>query len=274
MADTLWPEAGTLITGGASGMGFAVAERMIKHGPVVLADANEIGLQRAVDALRVKGASVSGVVCDITDAASVGTAFDLLAPDLAFGLVHAAGISPSMGSARAIFEVDLLGTALVLDAAQERLVAGSAAVCFSSIAGHIQIGDGSTVGVLDDTGHDGWFDRVIEAYPVAADRPEVAYCLAKLGVIRLCRQRSTAWGAVGSRVTSLSPGNITDTPMGLLELSQRPAMAETIRNTPLQRGGRADEIASVAEFLCSSAASYVTGTDIVVDGGVTGSRPE
>ena len=87
-------------------------------------------------------------------------------------------------------------------------------------------------------------------------------------MIRMAEREAGRWGAVGARVVSLSPG-IIDTPMARRELDRQPFMVTMIENTPLRRMGTDDEIATAVAFLCSSAASFITGTDLLVDGGAT-----
>ena len=97
----------------------------------------------------------------------------------------------------------------------------------------------------------------------------MAYSLAKYGVIRLCQREASAWGARGARIVSLSPG-IIQTPMGQQEFDQQPMMATLVAQTPLKRMGQPEEIAAAAAFLLSADASFITGCDMLVDGGVTG----
>jgi NAD(P)-dependent dehydrogenase (short-subunit alcohol dehydrogenase family) len=93
------------------------------------------------------------------------------------------------------------------------------------------------------------------------------YGLAKQGVIRLVGREAVAWGSLGARICSISPGSI-DTPMGRQEFANQPFMATMLEHTPLARLGRPEEIANAVAFLVSPEASYITGCDLVVDGGV------
>ena len=97
--------------------------------------------------------------------------------------------------------------------------------------------------------------------------PNEAYPISKRAVIALVAHESAAFGARGARIVSIAPGLI-DTPMSRSEMTQSPQMATMLARTPLGRLGIGDEIASVADFLCSPAASFITGCDIKVDGGV------
>ena len=96
--------------------------------------------------------------------------------------------------------------------------------------------------------------------------PRMAYPLSKRAVQIYAQTMAPAFGAAGARIVSLSPG-IIDTDMGRLEYAAGPEMRRMIGVTPLGRQGRAEEIASVAAFLASPQASYISGTDILVDGG-------
>ena len=80
-------------------------------------------------------------------------------------------------------------------------------------------------------------------------------------------------GAKGARILSVSPG-INDTPMNALDESRHPIMADIIKSSPLGRRGRPEEVANVVEFLTSDKASFMTGSDVLVDGGMVATIPE
>ena len=226
-----------VVIGGGSGIGQAVAQ--ILSGRTVVAD-------RAGTAIK----------CDLTDASSLTS----LARDVdeLDALVVTAGVSPAMADARMIFDVDLAGVARVLDVFDHLVRPGVVAVCVASMAGHL----GS------------WTDEILQALdePLSCidagltDDPATAYILAKLGVLRLVRRTARSWGARGARIVSVSPG-VIDTPMGRLELANTEGTPAIVDSSALGRAGRAHEIASVIRFLCSDDASYITGTDVLVDGG-------
>jgi NAD(P)-dependent dehydrogenase (short-subunit alcohol dehydrogenase family) len=177
-----------------------------------------------------------------------------------------------MANGRRIYEVNLRATSRLLAAMQPVLVSGSAAVCFASIAGHAVPPVQPLTEVLDDPDADDFYER-LAALGVDPEQPETAYALSKLGVLRLVRRLAPAWGARGARILSLSPG-IIDTPMGRLEDENQPLMAQMVTASPLQREGSAAEVAAVAAFLCSPAASYMTGSDVLVDGGMVAMTPD
>jgi NAD(P)-dependent dehydrogenase (short-subunit alcohol dehydrogenase family) len=246
-----------VVTGAASGMGRACVESLRSLTDVLV----------AVDLEAPALAGTVGVACDVGDPAAVRA---LVARVRELGpfraLAHAAGISPTMADARRVFEVDLVGTQLLLDAFEEIVVPGSAAVCFSSSAAY-QIAafvDADQDVMLDEPLAPGFLDRAAAA---AGNDSGFAYALAKRGVIRAAGRAAVRWGRRGGRVNSLAPGLI-DTPMGRQELEQQPIMKEMLERTPLGRVGEPKEVAAVVAYLVSDAASFVSGIDVLVDGGM------
>ena len=245
-----------VITGAGSGMGRACVERLRGRTDTILA-----ADLRAPD---IEG--TVGVACDVADPGAVR---DLAERARAAGpfraLVHAAGISPTMADARRILDVDLVGTQRLLDAFEDQVAPGSAAVCFSSSAAYVLapfVDDEMEALVADPLAPD-FLDRAVAK--VRGDSG-FAYALAKVGVVRAAARASVRWGRHGGRVCSLAPGLI-DTPMGRQEFEQQEPMREMLAQTPLGRFGTPDELAAVAAFLVSDDASFLTGIDVLVDGG-------
>ena len=171
-----------------------------------------------------------------------------------------------MGDARRILEINLVGTQLLLDAFEDLVEPNTAAVCFSSMAAY-QIApfiDADLEALLVDPLAADFLDRATVA--VGGDSG-FAYAVSKAGVIRAAGRAAARWGRRGGRVNSLAPG-IIDTPMGRLELDNQPAMHQMLEQMANSRLGRPEELAAVAAFLVSDAASFVSGIDILADGGM------
>jgi NAD(P)-dependent dehydrogenase (short-subunit alcohol dehydrogenase family) len=170
-----------------------------------------------------------------------------------------------MAGARRVLEVDLVGTELLLQACGDLIEPGSAAVCFASSAAYAvaPFVDDTMEALLREPLAPDFLDR---ATAMVGGDSGFAYGLAKVGVIRAAARAAVRWGPRGARCNSLSPGLI-DTPMGRQELEQQPVMKDMLEQTPLGRLGRAEEVAEVATMLVSPAASFVSGIDVLVDGG-------
>ena len=251
-----------IVIGAGSGIGEAIARRLTSDSDrLLLADVDVSAAERVAGEL---GREVQVFRCDITSRDDLGAVADAAGP--VSRLVLTAGLSPTMAPGRRVMEVDLVGTALAVDAFAARMGPGSAALVLSSMAGHFVPAMPEIDAVLDQPLAPTLCDD-LAALGVDVDEAGTAYGYAKRGVLRLVRREAAAWGGRGARLLSLSPG-IIDTPMGRQENEAQPVMAQMVDGSPLGRAIDADEVASVATFLVSSAASAMTGTDVLVDGGV------
>ncbi|MFW0784517.1 SDR family oxidoreductase [Gordonia sp. CPCC 206044] len=261
-----------VVTGAGRGMGRECARRLVSSvDRLVLADVDEATVTAATEELSDSGAAdVEPYVLDVTDEvglARLATRVEELGTLRA--VAHVAGISPTMADWRRVFTVDLVATARLAEALRPLATTGTAWVCFASMApviGGLEVDD-ATAAVLDDPLAEHFLDRIRETFGPMVEQPGVAYSLAKLGVKRFVQQEAVRLGPLGGRICSISPGLI-DTPQGRQEAAVNPRMAAWAEQTPLRRFGRAEEVAAVAAFALSEQAGFLSGIDLLVDGGV------
>ncbi|PXA82847.1 short-chain dehydrogenase [Nostoc sp. 3335mG] len=262
-----------LISGAAGGMGRACARLFGATHDLVLTDAADGALADFSDALRAEGYTVP-----FAQAGDLGD--DALLADLAasvegaaFTLVHTAGLSPSMADWRPIMAVNLVATEKLLRAIEPALAPGSVAVLIASMAGHMAPALPDARALLADPLAPDFLDRigaVIEAVAggVHSGAAGLSYMLSKQAVLGIVERRAMPWGAKGARIVSISPGMIL-TPMGRKELAETPGAQQLTDAAPAGRAGTASDVALAAQFLASDAASFITGSDLKVDGGGT-----
>ena len=255
-----------VVIGAASGLGAEVARQLTPRGRLIIADRSIEGVQELADEL---SGNAEPMMCDVTDVTQIE---DVLAAAGDLGaLVVTAGLSGAQADARTIFEVNLRGTAKVLAASESGLRHGSVGVCFASASGYRTPEASDLMPILEDPLAADFFVRLFAVRSELED-PHLAYSASKRGVMRLVQRKALTWGKRGARLLSLSP-SLVATPMSLNEEKRNPIMKEMVANGPIGRRGRPEEVANVVTFITSDKASYMTGCDVVVDGGLHTLQP-
>jgi len=260
-----------IVTGAARGIGAACAARMVGTVDVlVLVDLDPTATADAASQLTGSETRCEPVPADVSDPAAVARIAKVVGRHgTLHRMAHAAGISPTMAAWDRMLAVDLVGTALLVDAVRPMADEGTAVVCIASMAAQLiaSQADPAIDRIIDDPLGPTLLEDYRSILGPAAEDPGTAYSWAKRGVRRLVEREATAFGRAGARICSVSPGTI-DTPMGVQEFERQPGMRQLKSIAPLGRSGHAEEIAAVVDFLLSDQASFVTGTDVLVDGGV------
>ncbi len=255
-----------VITGGAGGMGLAIAKRFGDKGTLLLVDVFADRLAEAKKEFESQGCIVETMVCDISQKDQVQKLADKAKGLGQLGaLIHTAGLSPALAPADKIMLVNAVGSALILDAFYETAQAGSVALVVASMAGHT-VPDNPEMDKIMDNALDDHFMETIMGI-IKEDRG-AAYGLSKRANRRLVYSQASKWGKKGARIVSISPGLIK-TPMGNKEAENKQTDQMMRVMNPLGRYGEPDEIAAPVEFLCSPAASYINDADLLIDGGIT-----
>ena len=263
-----------VITGGTGGMGIATAKILGTDHRIVLADLDQARIGRAVDGLVALGIDASGKVCDITDRASVDRLLDLAGEGghHVRAVVHTAGVSPQMGRPELIARINATGTVNVVRAFLARAGDGDVLVNVASVAGHglprLFVPSRAFRSAEEDPAA---FEKtIVRRASLAGSKLHsgLTYAISKAFVIWYSRAVAAAYGERGARVVSVAPGSF-DTPMGQLEADH--GASDLLKSAAIKRFGKPEEIAAVLAFCASEAPGYLTGTDILVDGGTRAS---
>jgi NAD(P)-dependent dehydrogenase (short-subunit alcohol dehydrogenase family) len=253
---------------GVGGMGEAIARRQGSGRKLLLADFDKAALNAVASSLDGDGYAVGTHHVDVGAAESVGALADAAASvGPVTQLVHTAGLSPVQASAEAILRVDLYGVAAVLEAFGGIIAPAGAGVVIASMSGHM----------IPDVPPDQ--QKELATAPVnqllalpavqALTHPDLAYALAKQANRFRVRAESITWGKRGARLNSISPG-IISTRQGRLELDSVHGehMRAWIDASGTARIGTPIDIANAVAFLLGPESTFITGTDVLVDGGV------
>lgn len=267
-ADTSGRKKVCVITGGGSGMGLAAARELGRKYRLVIAGRTEAKLESALLPLRVEGFEAYGCPCDVSDRLSVNRLAEF---DAALGeigaVIHAAGLSPSMGSAETVMTVNAQGTVNVHEAFFPLLGENSCLIDISSMSAHltprfIMPRKAYALASRDPERFFKSMMRRVNLFPKRS-RAGVAYGISKDFVIQYARSEAARFGLNGARVLSVSPGHF-DTPMGNAEAADSAAYLD---RCAIRRTGRVEEMGKLLAFCVDEATGYLTGTDILCDGG-------
>lgn len=267
--DTVTQDVSVII--GVGGMGQAIARRVAPGSHLLLADFDTELLDSAAEQLTGEGHALTPQRVDVSERDSVVA---LAEKGASLGavrtIVHTAGLSPSQGSVPAILAVDLLGVALVLEEFGNVVATGGAGLVISSSSAYQHPGFTSEEARALTTTPAGELLSLPLAAPGNFPHSGAAYPFAKRANQLQVQAASTTWGTRGARVNSLSPG-IISTPMGQQELAGQHGhhMEAMINASNAKRLGTPADIASAAEYLLSPAAAFISGVDLLVDGGST-----
>jgi NAD(P)-dependent dehydrogenase (short-subunit alcohol dehydrogenase family) len=255
---------------GAGAMGQAIARRIGVEKLIVLADISEDNAVKAAARLSEVGFETRPLQVDVASSESVARLANTVSElGEVVHVVHTAGLSPSQASPQAIIAVDLVGTAYVLRAFGEVIAPGGSGIVIASQAGHMLPPLPTEQNEALARTPAGELGSLPFLAPDVVNSPGAAYALSKRANILRVQAESVVWGDRGARLNALSPGIIM-TPLAQDELNS-PAgegYQRMIRASAAGRVGTPDEIGAVAAFLLGRDASFITGTDLLIDGGV------
>jgi NAD(P)-dependent dehydrogenase (short-subunit alcohol dehydrogenase family) len=266
----------TVITGGAGGMGLATARIVGRDHAVVLADIRPDRLDSAAATLKELGITPTIVNCDVTDRQAVVRLFETAAGlGTVAAVIHTAGVSPSMGDADYVTRTNALGTLHVNEVFYASVGEGAAIVNVASMAAHLLPEELIPTAKFPQALRDeaAFLADLTAACSIVPEeaRSGFAYAVSKSFVRWYSSSQAERFNGRGLRIVSVSPGSV-DTEMGKLE--EQAGAGAMVTDFAVPRWGKAEEMAELFAFCASDKAAYLTGTDILNDGGVVASMKE
>lgn len=260
-----------IITGGSSGIGLECAKQF-KDGIVLISSRSEEKLKKAEAILKKEGIDVIYKTCDVSNKNLLKELFDY-AKSLGKikTVINSAGVSGTGVDARYTLEVDLLGTEYLINESFKIASENTSIILIGSMMGRIVPDSEKYNKYLENPSDEGAIDALIK---VVNDNSDIAYNFSKKGVQLLAEKHAFEFGKKGARIVSVSPGIIM-TPMAKAASAKHPEQMNFMKSmTAAGRNGIPEDIAYTVAFLADDRASFITGTDILVDGGLTIKLPE
>lgn len=262
-----------MILTGAGQIGMAIARRMGTGKKIVLGDKCMNNAEIIAQIMNNAGFDVLPMEMDLSSRSSILSLIDEAQKHGEISmLVNAAGVSPSQASVKTILEVDLYGTAVLLEEVGKVIGKGGVGVTISSQSGHrMPALSPETDELLATTPTENLLSLEVLQPQNIRDTLH-AYQMAKRCNVKRVMAQAVKWGERGARINSISPGIIV-TPLAIDEFNgpRGDFYKNMFAKCPAGRPGTADEVANVAELLMSDKATFITGADFLIDGGATAS---
>ena len=262
-----------MILTGAGQIGMAIARRMGHSKKIIIGDKKPENAQLIAKIMNDAGFDVVALEMDLSSRDSIK---NLIAESQKHGeismMINAAGVSPSQAPIKSILEVDLYGTAVLLEEVGKVIKVGGVGITISSQSGHRMPALGAEVDeqlALTPTEE---LLKLNVLQPENIKDTLHAYQLAKRCNVKRVMAEAVKWGEKSARINSISPGIIV-TPLAIDEFNgpRGDFYKNMFAKMPAGRPGTADEVANVAELLMSDKGAFITGADFLIDGGATAS---
>ncbi len=258
---------------GAGQIGMAIARRVGYGKKIVVGDKNIENANTIAKIMNEAGFDVEAIECDISSRESI---LNLIKKGQEYGeiamLINSAGVSPSQAPIERILNVDLYGTAVLLEEVGKVIKTGGTGVTISSQSGHRMEQLGAVIDEQLATTPTEELLKLDVLQPENIKDTLHAYQLAKRCNEKRVIAESVKWGERGARINSISPGIIV-TPLAIDEFNgiRGDFYKNMFAKCPAGRPGTADEVANVAELLMTERGAFITGADFLIDGGATAS---
>jgi NAD(P)-dependent dehydrogenase (short-subunit alcohol dehydrogenase family) len=256
---------------GAGSIGQAIVRRVSAGKHVLLADIRLENADAAARTLTDAGFEVSTAMVDVASRVSVHALVELATSvGEVSGVIHAAGVSPSQASPETILKVDLYGSALVLEEFGAVIARGGAGIVIASQSGHrlppLPVEQNAMLATTP-------VEDLLSLPMLQPDQVKDslhAYQLSKRGNSLRVMAEAVRWGKRGARVNTISPGIII-TPLANDELKgpRGPGYRHMMEVSAAGRAGTPDEVGTVGALLMGPDGAFITGSDFLMDGGVT-----